>query len=55
MKAYEITFSGRKIGAIGVTVAYRVRRVAENADRAILALYDEFEHVYSARAREVQP
>ena len=45
MKTYYIEFTGRKTGALGVTYHNIATRTAENEDAAILALYDEFEHI----------
>lgn len=45
MKTYRITFSGRKIGAIGTFSTYRDTVEAENEEAAILKLYDTYEHI----------
>lgn len=45
MKTYTITFSGRLAGALGVTYRITAERLASNQEDAILALYDEYEHI----------
>lgn len=45
MNTYTIRFIGRKIHAIGAFYPYTTTRTAENVDAAIIALYDEYEHI----------
>lgn len=45
MNTYTIRFIGRKIHAIGEFYPCTATRTAENVDAAILALYDEYDHV----------
>jgi hypothetical protein len=45
MKTYTITFSGRVSGSLGMLYSITARRLAFNQDDAILALYDEYEHI----------
>jgi hypothetical protein len=53
MTEYEIAFTGRKKGAIGIFYPIVARRTAENPDAAVLALYDEYEHIHMPKVREV--
>ena len=45
MKTFRIMFNGRKSGAIGIT--YPIYKIldSENKEKAILSLYDEYEHI----------
>ena len=46
MKTFKIQFNGRKAGAQGITYPiYKIVLDAENEDKAILSLYDEYEHI----------
>lgn len=53
MNEYGITFEGRTKNALGVTYRITARRIAENEQAAVLALYDEFEHTGLADVRLV--
>lgn len=53
MKRYLIQFIGKKKGAIGIRYMIHAERNAEDADKAVLALYDEFEHIHDPLVREV--
>lgn len=55
MKTFEITFTGRRIGAIGIFYVIRATRQAETPEAAILALYDEYEHIQGPRVLEELP
>lgn len=58
IKEFEITFTGRKLGAIGVTYAIKVRVHAINKDDAYSAFirnaYAKYEHVSHVQVNEVQ-
>jgi len=45
MKNYTITFTGRKIGAIGITYEIIEHVIAESQNAAILKLYDDYDHI----------
>ena len=45
MKTYTITFTGRKIGAIGTTYEITEHVTAESQDAAILKLYEDYDHI----------
>lgn len=45
MNTYRIRFDGRKVGAIGIFYPIAATRQGENEEAAILALYDEYEHI----------
>lgn len=45
MKQYEIRFSGKKKGALGVLQYFTALLEAENDEAAILKLYDTHEHI----------
>jgi hypothetical protein len=44
-RKYSIHFTGRKRGALGIFYRIRATREAEDPARAVLALYDEYEHI----------
>lgn len=52
-KVFDLTFSARRIGAIGVPGGFSRRIVAENPDAARISLYSEFEHVTITRCVDV--
>lgn len=54
MKIYKITFSGRKLGAIGLSCQYTAIRKGETPGAARLALYDEYEHIHGAHIVEIE-
>lgn len=54
IKTYEIRFTGRKKGAIGVFYPITAQVFAVNTDAAVLALYERFEHVQNPQAKEIQ-
>jgi hypothetical protein len=45
MKTYVIAFDGRKKNSLGICYKNTATRKGETFDDAILALYDEFEHI----------
>jgi hypothetical protein len=45
MNIYQITFYGRLKGAIGASYRIVATRQGVDLDAAILALYDQYEHV----------
>lgn len=45
MRTYRIKFKGRRIGAIGITEKFEETVQAENEEKAILKLYDKYEHI----------
>ena len=49
METFRIIFNGRKTGAIGIT--YPIYKIldAENKEKAILSLYDEYEHIMNIK------
>ena len=49
MKTFRIMFNGRETGAIGTT--YPIYKIldAENKEKAILSLYDEYEHIINIK------
>lgn len=52
MKTYRISFQGRRAGAIGILEHFTATREAGTPEAAILALYNEYEHI-SVRKIEV--
>lgn len=58
IKTFEITFTGRKVGAIGITHAIRVKMQALNKDDAYSAFirnaYSRYEHISHVNVQEVQ-
>lgn len=53
MKTFEIKFTGRKTGAIGVFAAFAAQVFAENAEAATVQLYDRFEHIHQPEVKEI--
>lgn len=45
MRSYKIKFTGRKRGAIGIFERFSVIVTAESEEKAVFALYDDFEHL----------
>lgn len=45
MTEYTIHFTGRTVGAQGVFYPIVAKRTAETPEKAIEALYDEYEHI----------
>lgn len=45
MKTFKISFTGRKLGAIGKFYSFAEKVQAENEEAAILKLYDNYEHL----------
>jgi hypothetical protein len=50
MKTYIITFTGRKLGAIGLSERFSITLKADNEQDAITKLYEEYEHITSFHA-----
>lgn len=50
---YRVTFTGRKVGAIGIFQAFTVEVEANNAKDALMKVYDTHEHVRSAIIRVI--
>ena len=48
-REYTINFNGRKNGALGITYPITDYRTAKTRDKAILALYDDYEHISNVR------
>lgn len=53
MKQYRITFGGRIKGAIGLSYSISAIRSAESPETAVLALYDDYEHISFPKVTEV--
>jgi len=47
MNLYTIRFTGRRVGAIGIFYTITAQRRAKDKDAAVLALYDEYEHIHN--------
>lgn len=45
MKKYTISFTGKERNAIGISSKFTVTVEAEDEDKAILKLYDKFDHI----------
>ena len=45
MNKYQISFIGRTKGACGIRYGITATVEAENEDKAVLALYEKYEHV----------
>lgn len=52
-KQYEIKFTGRLLGAIGIFYGFTVRVKAENEEKALLELYKTHEHITQAKIKEI--
>lgn len=46
---YRIKFSGRKIGAIGISYDHDLTVEADNPESALLACYETHEHIHNPR------
>lgn len=55
LKTYAIRFTGRKVGALGVSETFEAQRYATNPDKAIEALYDQYEHIMQPQVKEIPP
>lgn len=53
MSLFEITFTGRKLGAIGIMQHFRRIVSAETPEAARLKLYETHEHVTNATLRQM--
>jgi len=54
MKTYRITFTGRKVGAIGIFDKHTETMRGEDQDGAELALYEKFEHIHILRITQIE-
>lgn len=54
MRRYRATFTGRKIGALGVSYRIETEVMGNDEDRARINLYDKFEHIKELRLCEVE-
>jgi hypothetical protein len=58
LRAYEIRFTGRKVGAIGICYEITASRFAVSPDEAVRLLYEPmpaaFEHITNAEAKQVE-
>lgn len=54
MPKYRIKFTGRTLGAIGIMYPITAEVEAENTEKAILKLYDKYEHIQHARVEEIK-
>lgn len=53
MKTFEIHFTGRRLGAIGVFYPIHAEVFAEDDVGALAALYERFEHVQYPQVKEI--
>jgi hypothetical protein len=54
MPKFRIAFTGCKLGAIGVVYPIVAVREGATKEAAVLALYDEYEHITFPQAREIK-
>lgn len=54
MPRWKFDFVGRKNGALGITYPITAEREGETYDKAMLALFDEYEHI-SIRKAQLMP
>lgn len=52
---YRVTFTGRKVGAIGIFQAFTVEVEANNAKDALMKVYDTHEHIHGAIIKVIPP
>lgn len=52
MRTYTARFTGREVGAIGITYYIVTEVNAENEEKATLALYDRYEHISGLKLDE---
>lgn len=52
-KIFKIVFQGRQRGAIGKFQNFKVEIVAENKEKAILKLYENYEHISCPFIKEI--
>jgi hypothetical protein len=52
IKCYDIWFTGRRVGAIGIFHEINAMRFGADEETAIRNLYDEYEHITNVRAKE---
>ena len=53
-KTFEIRFTGRARGALGISYRIVATRDAEDPEHAVLALYDEYEHIHDPVVTDVE-
>lgn len=53
-KCYAITFTGRRVGAIGIFEQFHALRFGSSPEDAIKQLYDKFEHIQHPLVKEWQ-
>ena len=53
MKTYYILFHGKKKGAIGAFQHFGTHVKAEDEQKAVLKLYEEYKHIHFPRITEV--
>jgi len=52
-KTFRVEFTGRVLGAIGIFCRYYETVTAADKEKAVLALYDRFEHIRVIKIEEV--
>lgn len=52
MKTYTAIFTGRQVGAIGITYYIVTEVKGENEEKATIALYDRYEHISGLKLEE---
>lgn len=52
MKTYQIVFTGRIKGAIGIFYTISALRTAESPEVALQSLYSDYEHIHMPRVTE---
>lgn len=55
LKTYAVRFTGRKVGALGVSDTFESQRYAINPEKAVEALYDQYEHIQQPQVKEIEP
>jgi hypothetical protein len=53
VKTFEVQFTARNIGAIGLAQSRTVLVEADSTESAIRKLYDKYEHITFVRTKEV--
>jgi hypothetical protein len=54
MKTYIAEFNGREKNAIGITYPIIDKVQAENEEKALIALYEKYDHIWFAKFKEVK-
>lgn len=52
MKKYTIVFTGCKKGSLGIRYQISAFRSAESEEKALLSLYDDYEHISNPKIWE---